>query len=296
MVEGRAFLETGLSARLAARQGKHVSFTSGLAQTYLQANLIILPARYASDFRLLCRRNPAPCPLLAESKGVGRWDELKSWVEGVSDESIAKDVDLRHDFPRYMVYQDGVLSRSHCLDVADEWQEDHFGFLIGCSYSFESALSDAGLIPPHISLGRNVAMYRTNIPLCPAGVFVNSTYVVSMRPYKRKDVEQTRDITRPYTAVHGEPIAWGWEAVNRLGIANINAPEWGDAPLTLNGVELKEGIGQGEEEIVPVFWACGVTPQEAIVKAKLQGTVIGHAPGHMMVLDIRDRDVLPKGR
>ena len=287
-------LETGLSARLAARQGKLVSFTSGLAPSYLQANLIILPARYASDFRLLCRRNPAPCPLLAESKGVGRWDELKSWVEGISDEGIAKDVDLRYDFPQYMVYQDGILTKSHCLDVADYWKEDHVGFLIGCSYSFEAALSDAGLTPPHILLGRNVAMYRTNIPLCPAGVFVNSTYVVSMRPYKRKDVEQTRNITRPYTAVHGEPVAWGWETVYRLGIVDINAPEWGDAPLTLDGEQLKEGIGRGEEEIVPVFWACGVTPQEAIVKAKLQGTVIGHAPGHMMVLDIRDWDVLPK--
>ena len=286
-------LTTGLSGRLAARAGAYTTYTSGLAPTYLQANLIVLPSQYASDFRLLCRRNPAPCPLLAESKEVGRWDELKSWIDGVSGERIASDIDIRYDFPCYMVYENGSLIRSNCLDVSKDWTVDHVGFLIGCSYSFETALVQAGLPPLHMVLSRNVAMYRTNIPLCPAGVFESSTYVVSMRPYKKKDVDEVRDITRPYVAVHGEPLAWGWNAVESLGIKDINAPEWGDVPLAPDGQDLVPEIGEGEDQLVPVFWACGVTPQEAIVRAKLQGTVIGHAPGHMIILDVRDWDILP---
>jgi uncharacterized protein YcsI (UPF0317 family) len=131
-------------------------------------------------------------------------------------------------------------------------------------------------------------MYRTNIPLCPAGVFTGATYVVSMRPYKKTEIETVRDVTRPYVATHGEPIAWGWDAVERLGIKDINVPEWGDATLTLDGRPLIEGDG----EVVPVFWGCGVTPQEAVMRANLKGMVMGHAPGHMLVLDLKEEDLL----
>jgi uncharacterized protein YcsI (UPF0317 family) len=275
---------TGLTARHAARNRKYTSFTSGLAPTYIQANLIILPSRYASDFRLLCHRNPVPCPLLAESKFAGSWNELKSWMEGIGDESVAADLDLRHDAPRYMVYEDGALTKFQTTDIEEEWTDDHVAFLIGCSYSFESALTVAGLPPRHIVMNRNVPMYRTNIPLCPAGVFTSSTYVVSMRPYKKSQIATVRDVTRPYVATHGEPIAWGRDAVERLGIKNINVPEWGDAPLTLDGRPLSDE----DEEIVPVFWGCGVTPQEAVMRANLKGTVMGHAPGHMLLLDVKE--------
>jgi uncharacterized protein YcsI (UPF0317 family) len=286
--------ETGESVRLAARSGTYTNQTSGAAPTYLQANLIILPSKYAADFRILCQRNPVPCPLLAESKAIGNWNELQSWIDGLEGEQIAKNVDLRHDFPRYMVYQDGVLTKSHCPNVEDEWTEDHVGFLIGCSYSFETALTEAGLIPSHTANKRNVSMYVTNIPLCPAGAFQQSTYVVSMRPYRRKDIEKVRDITRPYIATHGEPIAWGWDAVSRLGIRDISQPDFGEAPVAADGSPLEVGRCGSDEEVVPVFWGCGVTPQEAVRRAALEGTVIGHAPGYMLVLDIRDWDIIPK--
>lgn len=284
--------ETGEIIRLAARSETYTKQTSGAAPTYIQANMIVLPSRYASDFRLLCRRNPVPCPLLAESAAVGSWSALRSWLPGLEGPKIAANVDLRHDCPRYMVYEDGRLSTSHCLNVHDAWTEDHVGFLIGCSFSFESALAAAGLTPTHMAYGRNVPMYRTSLPLCPAGIFQNCTYIVSMRPYRRKDIERVRSITRPYVATHGEPIDWGWEAATRLGIKDIAQPDYGEAPVNDSGTELARGDGVGDEELIPVFWGCGVTPQEAVQRARLEGTVIGHAPGYMLVLDVRDWDIL----
>lgn len=204
---------TGAEARIAARNNTYTTSTSGIANTFLQANLIVLPSRFASDFRLLCLRNPVPCPLLAESARVGCFDELKSWLPGIEDSRIAAGIDIRRDAPRYMVYEDGELKKFQCADIVEEWSEDHVAFLIGCSYSFENALTAAGLPPRHAVMGRNVPMYRTRLPLCPAGIFTGATYVVSMRMYKRSEVETVRDVTRPYVATHGEPIAWGWEAV-----------------------------------------------------------------------------------
>ena len=284
--------ETGENIRRAARSGTFTKQTSGVAPTYVQANLIVLPARYASDFRLLCRRNPVPCPLLAESKEVGSWDVLKSHVPGLTGEQIASDIDLRHDFPKYVVYENGTLRDSRPTDVETEWTEEHVGFLIGCSFSFESALAAAGLVPAHMVHGRNVPMYRTGLRLCPAGVFSDSNYVVSMRLYPLSDIERVREITRPYVATHGEPIDWGWDAVERLGIGNINKPEFGDCPVLPDGSPLSQSRVDKAGGVVPVFWGCGVTPQEAVRQAGLRGTVLGHAPGHMIVLDIRDWDIL----
>jgi uncharacterized protein YcsI (UPF0317 family) len=286
--------QTGEEVRLAARRGVWTSQTSGAAPTYVQANLIVLPSRYASDFRLLCKRNPVPCPLLAESASNGCFDELKSCIEGLNSKHLAGDIDIRHDFPRYNVYQNGVLAKSHCGSIEGEWTEDSVGFIVGCSFSFEAALAAAGLTPTHMQRGRNVPMYRTSIPLCPAGVFQNSTYIVSMRPYRRKDIGKVRHITRPYVQTHGEPIDWGWDAVKRLGINDIIVPEYGEAPVTVEGLPLTQGIGSGQDEIVPVFWGCGVTPQEAIQRANLQGTIMAHAPGYMVVLDIKDWDIIPQ--
>jgi uncharacterized protein YcsI (UPF0317 family) len=281
---------TGLSVRLGARTNTYASLTSGVAPTFIQANIIVIPSRYAADFRLLCQRNPVPCPLIAESESVGKWDRLVSHIEKVSGYSIAGDLDIRRDAPRYMVYENGVLVSAKVTDVVEEWTHDHVAFLIGCSYSFESALSLAGLTPRHIVMGGNVPMYCTKVPLCPAGIFTNTTYVVSMRPYKKSEIEMVRGVTRPYAKTHGEPIAWGWDAVHTLGIADINAPEWGDSPLMLDGRPLTEE--EGDDVVVPIFWGCGVTPQEAVMRAKLPGTVMAHAPGHMLVLDIRDLDIV----
>jgi uncharacterized protein YcsI (UPF0317 family) len=281
----------GLSVRLAARNNTFTKSTSGLAPSHLQANLIILPSCYASDFRDLCMRNPVPCPLLAESSIPGDFSNLKSHLSTIiNGDKIAAHLDLRTDCPRFNVYVDSKLTNEGILDIKSQWTSDHVAFLIGCSYSFESALSAAGLPPQHAIMDRNVPMYRTNIPLNPAGVFTGGTYVVSMRPYKKADVPRIRAITRRYLPTHGECIAWGWEALERLGIKDIDDPQWGDSPLTLDQRPLSEMAGN--DDCVPVFWGCGVTPQEAVMRANLKGTIMGHFPGNMLVLDCLDTDAL----
>ncbi|KAI1276578.1 hypothetical protein F5Y07DRAFT_366336 [Xylaria sp. FL0933] len=282
-------LKTGRDVRLYARS-RPCPNTSGLAPTYLQANLIILPSKYAADFRLLCARNPVPCPLIAESSKPGSWDSVRSHLPGLDGRVVLTDVDIRNDAPKYNVYKDSNLVKSDCPNIMDEWNGDHVAFLIGCSFSFESALAAAGLTPLHTSLKRNVPMYRTAIPLSPAGVFTGSTFVVSMRPYRASDVPRVRDITRAFSATHGEPIAWGWEALKALGIADIDTPQWGDAPLTPDGAPF--GKFAGRDDLVPVFWGCGVTPQEAVMRANLEGVVMAHSPGHMLLLDCKDSDII----
>ncbi|KAL6407138.1 DUF1445 domain-containing protein [Ilyonectria robusta] len=284
-------LKTGLEARLAARSNEYTKSTSGLAPRHLQANLIILPSRYASDFRDLCARNPVPCPLIAESKTIGDYSELRSHLATIVDGGkIASSLDIRTDCPRFNIYHDSKLVKAGVSDIVDQWTSDHVAFLIGCSYSFESALVAAGLPPRHAVLDRNVPMYRSNIPLNPAGVFTGGTYVVSMRPYKKADIEKIRSITRSYLPTHGECVAWGWDALEKLGIQDVDKPQWGDAPLTMDGRPLSTVTGN--EEDVPVFWGCGVTPQEAVMKAPLEGAIMAHTPGHMLVLDCLEDDVL----
>ncbi|KAI1116145.1 DUF1445-domain-containing protein [Nemania sp. NC0429] len=282
-------LKTGRDVRLYARS-RPCPNTSGLAPTYLQANLIVLPSKYASDFRLLCARNPVPCPLIGESSRPGAWDSVLSHLPGLDGQTLLGDVDIRHDAPMYNVYKDSKLVKTGCSNIMDDWTDDHVAFLIGCSFSFESSLAAAGLPPLHTTLGRNVPMYRTTIPLCPAGVFTGSTFVVSMRPYRARDVPGVRNITRAFSATHGEPIAWGWEAVEALGIKDIDRPQWGDAPITQAGAPFGKLLGC--DELVPVFWGCGVTPQEAVMRADLKGNVMAHSPGHMLLLDCRDSDIV----
>lgn len=283
--------QTGEDVRLAAREKVCTRPTAGLAPTYLQANLVVLPSKYAQDFRDLCARNPVPCPLIAESRSPGDFSNLKSHLPSIADgKQIARQLDIRTDCPKYNVYQDGRLVEDGVVDIKKRWAEDHVAFLIGCSFSFESALAAAGLPTHHGVLGRNVPMYRTNIPLNPAGVFTGSTYVVSMRPYKKDEVERVRAITRRYLPTHGECVAWGWEAVGRLGIKSVDTPDWGDAPLTLEGRPL--GESGGNEDNMPLFWGCGVTPQEAVLRTRLEGVVMSHSPGHMLLLDCVEDDVL----
>ncbi|KAF2168735.1 hypothetical protein M409DRAFT_20753 [Zasmidium cellare ATCC 36951] len=287
--------QTGLESRLAARNLTWDRPTCGMAPGYLQANLIVLPSKAAKDFEILCARNPVPCPLLAKSASPGDFNSFVSCASAVSNEKIAAGIDIRTDAPRYNIYRDGVLVEESIASVEKHWQSDHVALLIGCSYSFENALAAAGLTPPHVLHERNVTMYTTNIPLCAAGGFVGGKYVVSMRMYRASEVERVRDITRPYVTTHGEPIAWGWDGMRDIGIHDLGAFDWGDAPVLADG----KPVIQSEEEskdggYVPVFWGCGVTPQEAVMKAKTPGIVIGHAPGHMVVLDVKEEDVLRK--
>lgn len=284
-------MKTGQDVRLAVRNGLWSNPTSGLAPGYLQANLLTLPSRYADDFRLLCQRNPVPCPLIAESTEPGKFSSFKIYLPGLSNSDVLKDVDIRRDIPAYNVYGDSKLIKFKCPDIASEWTTDHVAFLIGCSFSFDTALVEAGLTPPQVALRRNVAMYRTNIPLCPAGVFTDGVYVVSMRAYRLEDIERVRDITRAFASTHGEPICWGWDAVSKLGITNIDMPNFGDAPLTTDGKPLGEKYAS---DVVPVFWGCGVTPQEAITKARLDGVIMAHAPGHMLLMDCQDSQVFSR--
>lgn len=151
-------------------------------------------------------------------------------------------------------------------------------------------------MPTHMAYKRNVPMYNTKIPFCSAGVFKSATYMVSMRLHPLKMVEHVRDIARSYMATHGEPIDWGWDALERLGIKDFDKPNYGDSPVG-SGREAFTSRGLGdcagdEHDLVPIFWGCGVTPQQAVMHVGLKGTIIGHAPEHMLVLDIRDWDVV----
>lgn len=276
---------TPLEIRQQARSGFLSSPTTGLAPAHIQANLLVLPICVAKDFELLCIRNPVPCPLLGRSSTPGNPYSfspsnlfLSRNTEAVN-EDITTTIDIRTDIPAYNIYKHGRLveSKSH---IREEWTTDSVAFLIGCSFSFESALSLAGLQPRQISTGTNVPMYKTTIKLHPAGVFTGASMVVSMRPYQPKDVEKVRSITRPFTKTHGEPIAWGWEAVTELGIKDIHHPDFGD-PASF------------EEGEVPVFWGCGVTPQVAVMAAgnKIPGLVMAHKPGHMLVLDMTEEEL-----
>ena len=267
-----------LDIRAEARKG-HAFLTTGLAPGHIQANLIVLPSSVAHDFELLCARNPVPCPLLGKTTVPGDPHTFTPTSLFDHGEDTTKEVDIRHDIPLYNIYKNGVMTASK-TNIENEWSSDSVAFLIGCSYSFEHALIRAGLTPRQIQQGCNVPMYRTNVKLLPSGIFVGGTMVVSMRPYHPEDIEKVRNITRPYVKTHGEPIAWGWDAVHQLDISDIACPDFGEA------------VKIGPDE-VPVFWGCGVTPQVAVMAAgdKIPGMVMAHAPGHMMILDITEEEL-----
>jgi len=247
---------SALEVRLAVRQGGFTGHTSGVASAHVQVNLAILPAALAEDFKRFCALNPTPCPLLAVSE------------PGSSAlPTLGLDLDIRTDVPRYHVWQNGQCV-AEVTDLHDWWQDDLVTFALGCSFSFEHALLEAGIPLRHVTEGRNVAMYRTNIPTRPVGVFKGPT-VVSMRPLKAADAIRAVQITSRTPQVHGAPIHIGNPKL--IGIHDINQPDYGDA-VAVNDDEL------------PVFWACGVTPQAAIAAAR-PAFCITHAPGHMLVTD-----------
>ena len=248
---------TGLDARHAIRAGAHTGQTAGMAPGYVQANLCILPAAEAQDFARFCQRNPKPCPLLAASEpGDPRLPELGA------------DLDIRTDIPRYHVWRDGVMVEE-VSDITALWRDDLVSFLLGCSFSFEEAMLAAGLPVRHIEQGRNVAMYRTTIPTVPAGRFAGPM-VVSMRPLRPADAIRAVQVTSRFPSVHGAPVHLGLPEA--IGITDLARPDYGDAP------EMREGE-------LPVFWACGVTPQ-SVVAASKPAFAITHAPGCMLVTDL----------
>jgi uncharacterized protein YcsI (UPF0317 family) len=259
MTLNRKSLETAEQVRLAARRGELTEQTSGLAPGFAQANLVILPKDLAADFLLFCQRNPKPCPLL-DVTAPG--DPIPRRAAPTSD--------LRTDLPGYRVWKEGLLV-DEPSDLRDVWRDDFVSFVIGCSFTFEAALLRAGVPVRHIERGTNVPMFRTNVPCAPAGVF-HGPLVVSMRPMTAADAIRAVQITSRYPAVHGAPVHLGDPA--QIGIADVSRPDFGD-PVP---------IAAGE---IPVFWACGVTPQAAVMSTR-PPLVITHRPGCMFVTDLRD--------
>lgn len=241
------------------RSGQHARHTAGLAIGRLQCNLAILPDAYALDFLRFCQRNPKPCP-----------------VVGISDTgdpalpSLGRDIDIRTDVPRYRIYRNGVLTEE-LTDIADHWRDDFVTVALGCSFTFENALIRAGIPVRHIEQDRTVPMYRSNRRLVPAGPF-GGHMVVTMRPIPRDRVEDACRISAAFPQAHGAPIGTGDPAL--LGIRNLDDPDWGEA------VDIRPGE-------IPVYWACGVTPQNVLQAARLP-ICITHAPGHMLIADVAE--------
>lgn len=250
------------AVRKLMRDGKINGQTSGMCLGYAQANLAVLPKALAYDFLLFTQRNPKPCPIL-EVSDVGD-PYLKK---------IARDCNIATDIPKYRIYENGVLTGEY-ESVEKFWRDDLVAFLIGCSFSFESELLESGVSVRHIEEGKNVPMYMTNIDCEPAGVF-SGKMVVSMRPLPREQVVKAVNITASMPRVHGTPIHIGDPAL--IGIQDINKPDFGEAVT----------VRAGE---TPVFWACGVTPQSIMMHSR-PAFCITHAPGHMLITDIKNSDL-----
>lgn len=246
-------------ARALIRRNEWVRPTSGMANGFAQANLVILKKELAFEFLLFCQRNPKPCPVLDVTEPGSPVPQL-----------VAPGADLRTDLPKYRIYRQGELVEE-VSDLLSYWEDDLVAFLLGCSFTFEQALLHNGIPVRHIEEDCNVAMYKTSITCVPAGRFAGPM-VVSMRPIPEKDVVRAVQVTSRFPAVHGAPIHIG--NPQAIGITDLQRPDFGDR------VTIKEGE-------VPVFWACGVTPQAVAMEVK-PDLMITHAPGHMFITDLRD--------
>lgn len=246
------------NVRAAIRSGDYCGHTAGLAAGKLQVNLAILPADMAGDFERFCRQNPQPCPLVGMTEaGNPEWSALGA-------------IDVRTDTPSYNIYRDGKLVET-APDLRAVWRDDLVAFAIGCSFTFETALIAAGIPMAHIDADRTVPMYRTNIETEHAGPFGGGT-VVSLRYVAADQVDLARETTSRFPWAHGAPVHVGAPA--EIGIADVRKPDWGDPPVSTEGV--------------PMFWACGVTPQNALESAR-PPICITHTPGRMLITDIDDR-------
>jgi uncharacterized protein YcsI (UPF0317 family) len=225
----------------------------------VQGNVCILPKEYAEEFRLFCERNPKPCPLLAMSEPGNPMLP-----------TLGHDVDIRTDVSGYRVFRDGALT-AEVADVRDLWRPDLVTFILGCSFSFEQALMEDGLRLRYVDEGKNVPMFRTSVDTVPAGRF-RGKLVVSMRPFKPAEAIRAIEITARYPRVHGSPVHIG--RPDLIGISDLNQPWAGDASTV-------------REDELPVFWACGITPQSVVLDAK-PSFCITHKPGHMLVTDLEN--------
>lgn len=246
--------------RAAIRRNSYTGHTAGLAPGRLQVNLAILPETYALDFFRFCQRNPRPCPLVGVSdRGSRRLHTL------------GHDLSADTDAPSYAVYENGQFS-GYRPDIADLWQDDFVAFALGCSFTFEHAAISAGIAMRHVECNRTVPMFRTTIETVAAGPF-DGGMVVSMRPIKPADLERVQAISAEFPLAHGAPVHIGDPA--QIGITDIGQPDYGE-PVPI------------EDDEIPVFWACGVTPQNAALRARLP-ILISHRPGAMLITDVDER-------
>jgi uncharacterized protein YcsI (UPF0317 family) len=246
-------------ARRAARRGDLTGQTAGFAPGYVQANLVILPKDYALDFLIFCQRNPKPCPLLGTSEPGEPTLPM-----------LAEDLDIRTDLPAYRVFRDGELVEE-IHNISALWRDDFVVFALGCSFSFEESLAEAGLELRHRTTNTVVPMYLTDVDTAPAGRF-GGRMVVSMRPFRPADAIRAIQVTSRFPAVHGAPVHIG--RPDLIGIADVRKAWQGDDPLI-------------HDDELPLFWACGVTPQVAVRRAR-PPICITHKPGHMLVTDVSD--------
>lgn len=258
----RMLSATPVEARRLIRSGAYDAPTSGLCPGYAQANLIILPKEQAYDFLLFAQRNPKPCPLLEVTEVGAREATI-----------CATDCDIATDFPKYRIYRHGELVEE-VADVSAYWRDDLVSFVIGCSFSFESELVEAGIEMRHNTMGRNVSMYLTGVDCVPAGS-MSGKMVMSMRPIPHDRIVKAVQLSGAIPKVHGAPLHIGDPAA--IGVKDIAHPEFGDP------VDIREGE-------VPVFWACGVTPQSIVMNSKPE-FAITHAPGCMLITDTRNIDL-----
>jgi uncharacterized protein YcsI (UPF0317 family) len=237
-----------------------VHHTAGVANGFVQGNLAILPEKLAGAFHRFCQLNPKPCPII----GISDVGDPRIPALGI-------DLDIRTDLPRYRIWRDGEVVEEP-TDITAHWRDDLVAFVLGCSFSFEEALLEEGLPIRHIERDVRVPMFRTNIACSPAGPFAGPL-VVTMRPFKPADAIRAVQITSRFPSVHGAPVHIGLP--ESIGIADLAKPDYGD-PVPV------------EADEIPVFWACGVTPQSVIQAAKVP-FAITHAPGLMLVTDLRNK-------
>lgn len=247
-----------LALRHKIRSGEHRGNTSGCAPGFVQCNIVILPAAWASDFLRFCQLNPKPCPLLAASE------------PGSPALPLLGDIDIRSDVPSYRVFRNGEMVEE-LPDITNLWRDDLVSFALGCSFSFEEALLADGLEVRNVTEGVNVPMYRSAIDCASAGPFAGKM-VVSMRPFKAADAIRAIQICTRFPSVHGAPVHLGDPGL--IGIGDLAQTDYGDA------------VSVGEDEL-PLFWACGVTPQVALETAR-PPFAITHSPGCMLVTDLRN--------
>ncbi len=250
--------------RNSIRNGDYKGHTAGLGNGRLQCNLVILPEKYAVDFFRFCQRNPKPCPLVGVTE---TGDPMMK--------TLGSDIDIRTDVPGYIVYRQGLPVGEEC-NIIDLWQDDFVAFALGCSFTFEHALMNDGITLRHIETNLTVPMFKTSLKLQEAGPFSGET-VVSMRPIPKADIERVTEISKKFPYAHGAPVHVGYP--EKIGISDIKSPDWGDA------VEVRTGE-------VPIFWACGVTPQNVLARAK-PTISITHKPGCMLITDVQEDAEIP---